>query len=165
MRTYKDAVIVDTSRQQSFVTGDFNGDNSEDIAIVVKPRNDKLQDLNSEYANWILEDPVSVGVRVEQMSAHKLPEKSALVRVRDQEVLLAVIHGYQEAGWRDPKATQTYLLKNAVSEGMQTEARTPGNTLSRNRPSSRGDLIRETHSDKPGFIYWTGANYAWHSEP
>jgi hypothetical protein len=28
-------------------------------------------------------------------------------------------------------------------------------------PPIRGDVIRETLADTPGFIYWTGAKYAW----
>lgn len=166
MRTYKDAVIPHPSRQDSFVVGDFNGDKSQDIAIVVEPGKGKLSELNSEYANWILEDAVSVGVRVEQMSGHRLPDKSAPVLVRERDLLLAVIHGYQGAGWRDPKATQTYLLKNAVGDEMKTEPTRPsGSTAPQNpRPSLRGDVIREMRADTPGFVYWTGANYAWHSE-
>lgn len=164
LRTYKDAVILDTSHQDYFVVGDFNDDNSEDIAIVVKPRNGMLSELNSEYANWILEDPVSVGIRVEQMSGHQLPEKSAPVLVRESDLLLAVIHGYQEAGWRDPRAAQTFLLKNAVGDEMKTEQARPSGSSKDRLPPLRGDLIRETRAGTTGFIYWTGAKYAWHSE-
>ncbi|HEY0406227.1 MAG TPA: hypothetical protein VGC89_10895, partial [Pyrinomonadaceae bacterium] len=54
-RVYKDAVTVDAGRQPLFVVGDFNGDDSQDIAVVVRPAKGKLEELNSEVANWILE--------------------------------------------------------------------------------------------------------------
>lgn len=149
-RTYADAVTVDTSRSTPFVTGDFNGDNSEDVAIVVKPRSDKLSDLNSEYVNWILEDPH----HVQQLSRN----------VKANAVLLAVIHGNGGEGWRDESAKQTYLLKNAVGTELATESlrqlKTSGET--RSLPQLRGDVIREKLNGSGGIIYWTGAKYAWH---
>lgn len=165
IRNYQGAVTPDTSRPDSFVVGDFNSDNSQDIAVVVKPGKGRLSELNSEYANWILEDPISVGLRAEQISAQRLPENPAPVLVRERDILLAVIHGHQKAGWRDPKARQTYLLKNVVGDEMKVEQAqslrraTPEERL----PSLRGDVIRETRAGTPGFIYWTGAKYAWHS--
>src|SRR5467141_2346279 len=33
-RVFKDSALVDTSRQPSFIAGDFNGDLSQDIAVV-----------------------------------------------------------------------------------------------------------------------------------
>src|SRR5262245_56921703 len=41
-RNYEGAVTIDTTHAVSFLTGDFNGDNSEDVAIVVKPGKGKL---------------------------------------------------------------------------------------------------------------------------
>lgn len=132
------------------MTGDFNGDNSEDIAIVVKPSGDKLSDLNSEYVNWILEDPR----HVQQLSRN----------VKANDVLLAVIHGQDREGWRDESAKQTYLLKNAVGTELATESlkqlKTNGETKA--LPQLRGDVIREKLNGSGGIIYWTGAKYAWH---
>ena len=54
-RNYEDAVSIDSSR--TILVGDFNGDNSEDVAVVVRPGQGKIAELNSEYVNWILEDP------------------------------------------------------------------------------------------------------------
>jgi len=56
-RVYKDSVYLEKNSSPQFVAGDFNGDASEDIAIVVKPSEDKLSDINSEVANWIMESP------------------------------------------------------------------------------------------------------------
>lgn len=149
-RNYADAVTLDTSQPSPFIIGDFNGDNSEDIAIIVKPRNGKVSELNSEYVNWILEDPQRV---------------SQIIRdVKVNDILLAVIHGNDRGGWRNDQARQTYLLKNAVGSGPATESvnqlRASGET--RSLPQLRGDVIREKLSGSGGIIYWTGAKYAWH---
>jgi hypothetical protein len=164
-RIYKDTVTVDTTRENYFVLGDFNGDKSQDIAIVVVSGNRKLSELNSEYANWILEDPISVGELAEARSkAHAAPEPRPTI-IRSNDVLLAVVHGFQQEDWRNPKATQTYLLKNAVGDKLETQA---GRSIvlethqKKSLPVLRGDVIRQTLAARPGFLYWTGARYAWH---
>ena len=110
VRNYENAVTIDNSLATPFLVGDFNGDKSEDIAIVVKPAGKKLDELNSEFANWILEDP----------------RQAAKIRptIKRDDLLLAVIHGVDHEGWRNKIARQTYLLTNAV-----------GNEFSRRRPS------------------------------
>jgi hypothetical protein len=147
-RNYEDVVIIDDSRPTPFMIGDFNGDGSEDIAVVVKPR--KLSDLNSEYVNWILEDP------------HQLQQASMSVRKND--LLLAVIHGHKGEGWRHEFARQTYLLKNSVGTDLETmsirQLRSSGE--SERLPPLRGDVIREKLNGSGGIIYWTGGKYAWH---
>src|SRR2546423_2038140 len=44
------------------VVGDFNGDGSEDIAVVIRPDPTRLEDFNSEVSLWILNDPHKVVV-------------------------------------------------------------------------------------------------------
>ncbi|MDX6694189.1 MAG: hypothetical protein QOF02_1792 [Blastocatellia bacterium] len=169
-RIYKTAVTIDESRRDMYVVGDFNGDDSEDIAVAVKPGKGMLAELNSEYAGWILEDPRAVMVMEVHKDVKKFPEKPAPVVVRQNDNLLAVIHGHQEAGWRNPKATQTYLLRNAVGGAMKTEhARSllnqPTTEAAKEQlPPLRGDVIQQMLAGSPGFIYWTGAKYAWHSD-
>jgi hypothetical protein len=147
-RNYEDVVTLDHRQSIPFVIGDFNGDNSEDIAIVVKPSRGKVADLSGEYVNWILEDPQQV--------------QQGRVAVRNDELLLAVIHGHEREGWRNAMARQTYLLKNSVGEGFQTQPANQLRTDSRSLPPLKGDVIREKLRDKNGIIYWTGARYAWH---
>jgi len=147
-RNYEDVVAVDDSRPMPFMIGDFNGDSSEDIAVVVKPR--KLSDLNSEYVNWILEDP------------HHLQQAS--MNVSKNDLLLAVIHGHKGEGWRHEFARQTYLLKNAVGTDLEAisikQMRSSGER--KLLPALRGDVIREKLNGSGGIIYWTGGKYAWH---
>jgi hypothetical protein len=143
-------VTFDKTSSTPFVVGDFNGDDSEDIAIVVKPRKDKLSELNSEYVNWTLEDPQ----RIQQIERG----------VKTKDTLLAVIHGRERDGWRNDRARQTYLLKNAVGTEFATESihelRTNGEA--RALPQLRGDVIREKLNGSAGIIYWNGGKYAWH---
>lgn len=147
-RNYEDVVTIDDSRPTPFMIGDFNGDSSEDIAVVVKPR--KLSDLQSEYVNWILEDP------------HHLQQASMTVSKND--LLLAVIHGHKGEGWRHEFARQTYLLKNAVGTDWETMSikQLQSSGESRALPPLRGDVIREKLKGSSGIIYWTGGKYAWH---
>ena len=154
-RTYKDVVSIDTARPIPFAVGDFNGDNSEDVAVVVKPGKGKLPELNSEYVNWILEDPRQAR-SPEKKSQHVRPSISG------NDVLLAVIHGHARDGWRNGMARQTYLLKNAVGEEFQKQSRQQISTGSKSLPALKGDVIREKLDGTSGIIFWTGARYAWH---
>jgi hypothetical protein len=154
-RNYEGAVTIDTTRAVSFLTGDFNGDNSEDVAIVVKPGKGKLTDLNNEYVNWILEDPHTT-IRKEQKTPPQRPS------INGNDTLLAVIHGYEREGWRNAQARQTYLLKNAVGDDFERQSAQQLSSASRSLPALRGDVIREKLSGTAGIIFWTGARYAWH---
>ena len=164
-RTYKEAVTINTRHPNPFVTGDFNGDNSEDIAVIVNPANGMLEELNSEYANWTLDDALQVSLFAEHKQPGQAPVKTAKVLIRGSDTLMAVIHGHQASGWRDPKAMQTYLVKNAVGDQMQRQSRR--SMLDATTPKGQllpitGDVIHEMRSGKSGYIYWTGAKYAWH---
>src|SRR6478609_7630072 len=92
-RVFKDAAVIDSSTNPDFFTGDFNGDTSEDIAVVLRPVPNRLADLNEEYPAWLLRDPFST--------------ERASVTVEKGDVLLAIIHGYGDNDWRDSQATQT----------------------------------------------------------
>ena len=145
-RNYEDAVTIDNSRPAHFLVGDFNGDNSEDIAVVVRPGKGKLKEINSEYVNWIPEDL----------------HRPKAVSIGSSDVLLAVIHGHEREGWRNPMARQTYLLKNAVGDEFVKQAGRELNKENKALPRFRGDVIREKVDGTAGLIFWTGAKYAWH---
>jgi len=152
-RVFKGSALVDTSRTSSFIVGDFNGDLSQDLAVVLKPAPEKLSELNEDSPPWILKDPFLItrpGVRP--------------LRVTENEPLLAVIHGYGSEGWRDPQASQTYLLKNAVGPGVETRAKTEFINANRGRklPRLRGDLIAELLRGASGYLYYDEAAYSWY---
>jgi hypothetical protein len=162
-RVYKDAVSVDAKLNPGFTVGDFNGDGSQDIAVVVKPSKEKLADINHELASWMVRDPLSE--TLPQLMVRRDPNESKprpVITERD-EALLAVIHGYGPTGWRNPEAQQTYLLKSAVGSNIKTETKKNLLKGSRDkRPPLLGDVVSETIAGWTGFIYYTGATYAWY---
>jgi hypothetical protein len=152
-RDFQDNALIDQDYKPSFAVGDFNGDRSPDVAVVLKVAQGKTSQINQQFPPWILKDPF---VTAE-------PGKPAL-RVLDDERLLAVIHGYGSGGWRDPQATQTYLLKNATGENI--EARSKAEVIAANEgkklPQLRGDLIGEMLKGKPGYLYYAVSTYSWY---
>jgi hypothetical protein len=152
-RIFKDAAIIDNSRNPNFIAGDFNGDLSQDIAVAVKPAPGKLPEMNEEIPAWMLRDPFA-------------PVEPGMppLRVEENDVLLAVIHGYGLDGWRDPQATQTYLLKNAVGSGMKrlTGKEFVAANRGKKLPRLHGDLIGEVLQGASGCLYYAGATYSWY---
>ncbi len=163
---FQGAVQLDTAQQVNSFSGDFNGDGSEDIAIVVKPVANKLADINSEVANWILEDPHLVVLPDPTKAVQTLPAPPAPTNVQAADILLTVIHGHKETGWRNPDAQQTYLLKNAVGRDLSVQARQNAPAVYKaSFTHLHGDIIIEEMARGYGCIYWTGAKYAWLSAP
>jgi rhodanese-related sulfurtransferase len=148
-RVFKDAAEVDRRYEPHFLAGDFNGDTSQDIAVVIKPV--KLDEMNQELPPWLLRDPLS----------NKPPTR---LGIQKDEMLLAVIHGYGTNDWRDPQATQTFVLKNVVGEDLRVENAKDfvkahsGKKL----PRPQGDLIAETLKGNDGYLYYAASNYAWY---
>ncbi len=152
-RVFKNAATIDSRHEPSFFTGDFNGDDSQDIAVILIPEKEKLAEMNQEFPPWILKDPLSVANR-----------PAPPLRIADSDVLLAIIHGYGPNGWRDDQATQTYLLKNAV--GLEVKAYPKSDLASANQgkklPRISGDLIGENLSGRSVYLYFSGAQYSWY---
>ena len=124
--------------------------------------------INDAYANWIVGEPQKVALPQVHQNVKVLPKRPDPVRIEQDNLLLAVIHGYRKEGWRDPIASQTYLLKNAVGDEMKAQsAQDLLNTTPRGQtlPELRGDVIREKLSGTDGFIFWTGARYGWSHPP
>jgi hypothetical protein len=163
-RVYQDAVTVDMSHPTNYLVGDFNGDGSQDIAVVVRPAADKLEEINSEVANWIVEDPRKVVLPDPHKSVQKLPPIPEPVKVAPNDLLLTIIHGYEKQGWRNPEAKQAYLLDNAVGSLMAAAPLKASQRANENKNnlSKSGDIIKESLAGESGFLYWTGAKYAWH---
>lgn len=151
-RVFKDAVNAG-DRTPTFVAGDFNGDESVDLAVLLRPAPGKLPELNQQYPPWILKN-------VFLIDRPGAPPQ----RVAENEILLAVIHGYGPKGWRDPDARQTFLLKSAAGSDMQTEERADFLKANegKNVPRLRGDVIREVLKGKPGWLYYADATYRWY---
>jgi hypothetical protein len=151
-RVFKGAAVVDKSVKPIFYAGDFNGDAVQDIAIAVKPAPGKIETLNEEYPAWLLRDPFATE-----------ETKSPNLRVAEDESMLAIIHGYGANDWRDPQATQTFLLKNVV--GSEVEVHAGKEFVKENRgkkiPPIRGDVIGQVLRGNRGYIYFAAATYRW----
>jgi len=151
-RVFKDAAVIESNSKPAFVAGDFNGDAIQDLAVVIKPAPGKLAEMNQEFPPWLLRDPFSA----------EMPKMRAL-GVDENEVLLAIIHGYGPNDWRDPQATQTFLLKNAVGPTMDVHGgkefvkANSGKKL----PVIHGDVIEENLRGSKGYLYSSIATYRW----
>ena len=160
-RIFQGAVQPDTSRKSGALAGDFNGDGSEDLALVVKSSPDKLEEINSEVANWILLDPHNIILPDPNRGVQKLPPPIR-VRIETGDTLLAVIHGYGAKGWRDTAAQQAFLLKNVAGRDLKVERKQDAvQEFKALAPHIGGDIIRGDFDRTPGLLCWTGAKYAW----
>src|SRR5262245_32285219 len=123
-RVFKGAVTIETNRTPYFLVGDFNGDYSQDLGVIVKPVLSKLLEINDEFANWILVDPVRVARVNSTMVPYREIHAETIMRrrphVEEVDILLAVIHGFQSKGWRDSQATQTYVLRGSAGDKIRT---------------------------------------------
>ncbi|MDT5296480.1 MAG: hypothetical protein QOJ76_3360 [Acidobacteriota bacterium] len=165
-RTYKGAVVFD-ERGARAVVGDFNGDGSEDLAVEVSPAPGRSVELNDELSNWIVTDPRTVKPPDPRdfdphQGVQKLPPPGPRPQVEPGDALLVVLHGYQERGWRNPEALQTFLLKSAAGTELRTGRRTDARAAAQKRvPRLFGDVLYERLGNEQGFLYWTGATYGW----
>lgn len=151
-------VVVASRRNHSFVTGDFNGDGSTDLAVIVFPLKTKVGTINDELANWTVQDAAQSftpprGQRV--IFRRKEPSPA----VRAGEPLLAIIHGFGNDGWRDSAARQAYLIRHA-GLGPLRAVHAEGHL--ENAPASikNSEIIYE--GSNTGFLFWNGSQYAWH---
>lgn len=149
-RVFKDAAVINTAYNPSFLAGDFNGDGSQDLAVILKPAN--LDVMNQELPPWLVRQP----------RTNKAPLTQA--RIEKDETLLAVIHGYGANHWRDPDATQTFVLKDVVGQDLKVHSLSEFVTANSGRklPRPQGDLIGETVQGSPGYLYYAQATYSWY---
>lgn len=150
-RVFKDSALLDANHKPNYIVGDFNGDLSQDLAVVLKVAPGKIAEMNEEFPMWMLRDPFA-------QAGTPRP------KVEDKDVLLAIIHGYGPNGWRDSEATQTYLLKNAIGSDMKVH---PGKEFvaanqGKKLPRIHGDLIGEALRGTPGYLYYAETTYAWY---
>lgn len=163
-RVFQKVAVVETTSNTSFVVGDFNGDGSEDLAVVVKPNEAQLPEVNNELANWILEDPRKV-LLPRAGVALPPPNRPVPVRAEKGDTLLAIIHGVGAQGWRNAESRQTFLLKNGPGSNLSTRSmKSLRESKDKQKlPPIRGDAISGAIEGKAGLIVWTGAKYAWYS--
>jgi hypothetical protein len=150
-RVYGDTVFVESSRPKYFIAGDFNGDNSIDLGVVVRPARGQVAKLNSEVANWIRCDPQKVKPPVPQRHGRLLLQMVEPTVIDKTDILLAVVHGYGPQGWRNPQARQSCLFKNAVGAGIKlTPFKEAIKMVGKYKdpPRLRGDVVSQTLDNK-----------------
>src|SRR5262249_24810623 len=86
------------------------------------------------------------------------------LRIEKDEPLLAVIHGYGSNDWRDPEATQTFVLKNVVGNDLRVHSGKDFATANSGKklPRPQGDLIGETLQGTSGYLYYATSTYSWY---
>jgi hypothetical protein len=149
-RIFKDAAVVDSNFNPNYLSGDFNGDGSQDLAVILKPV--KLDLINQDLPPWLIRQP-----RNNKVDRIRL-------RIDKDETILAVIHGFGPNHWRDPEATQTFVLKDVVGNNLKVES--PKDFVATNSgrklPRPQGDLIGETVDGNAGYLYYAQATYSWY---
>ena len=155
---------VEVENHVAFLAGDFNGDGSEDLIVAVRPIKEKLPQLNDHLANWTIQDTRHAYIRSVEKSVDRPPPTPVGQVIRPGERLLAVLHGYSAAGWRDPMARQAYLLRGASGQALRLQQPSPALLRDFGSFPSRRDVIAEQLGEVKGVLYWTGAAYAWHVE-
>jgi hypothetical protein len=163
-RVFGDAVRIESARDPKFVIGDFNGDASPDLMVVVRPAQEKLPEINNDLANWAIQNPLHAYIPPKNKRVVAMPPRPKTEKVRAGESLIAVIHGFGPDGWRNSLARQAYLLREAVGHSMQVCE--PSASLISDFgafPSPR-QVVGEDPGPSHGVLYWTGAMYAWHLE-
>ena len=163
-RIFADDVSIAAGSENKVLEGDFNGDGSVDVAIIVRPAADKLPAINGQLANWTIQNPHRAFVPPRHKSVVTLPPHPAAEVVGKDELLLAMIHGNGPSGWRDPDARQAFLLRQAVGSSMQVGWPSPKLKHDVGAFANQTNVLTESQSGVPGALYWTGAGYAWHRE-
>jgi hypothetical protein len=158
-RVFNSAATADRDGAPNFVVGDFNGDGAEDVAVVTKPNEAALPEINHELANWTLEDPREVTAAAAKTGNPSARPKA--VKAERNDRLLAIIHGIGPQGWRHPEARQAFLLRNAAGTNVTVQMARPPESPANSNSQLHGDAISETLNGQRGFIFWTGAKYAW----
>jgi hypothetical protein len=159
-RVFGDDLVARFS-PDNFIVGDFNGDQSEDIAIIARPAAGKIAEVNNELSDWIIQDADKAfippaGKRV------VLPPPQRRPQIGRGEEVLAIIHGFGPRGWRNPDARQAYLVKNAAAKFEGTAPALSQKAIRAMRLPLETEIIREVRNNRKGFLFWTGGNYAWH---
>lgn len=160
-RVFGDSFTTGRGATPLFVVGDFNGDESQDLAVIARPAAGKLDDVNSELANWTIQDADKAFMAPPGKSVVVVP-KGTRPKVENGEAIMAVIHGFGPTGWRNPDARQAYIVKHAPEAFQGTAPSLSQKAIRVMHLPVQADIIEGVRQKKPGFVFWTGGVYAWH---
>lgn len=159
-RVFADDLVAQFN-PENFIVGDFNGDGSEDLAVIARPAPGKLNDVNSELANWVIQDADNAFIPPPSKSV-VVPPAQELPHVTASEEVLAIIHGYGPQGWRNPDARQAYLVKHAAATLVGTAPSISQKAIRAMKLPVETEIIKQVRHNRKGFLFWTGGMYAWH---
>lgn len=162
-RIFGDDLVLERGGAVAFIIGDFNGDNSEDVAVIARPAPGKVTDVNSELSNWTIQDADKYFMPALNQRVVKAPNIPP-GKVSDGEEVLAIIHGYGPRGWRNPDARQAYLVKHAAATFVGTAPSVSQKAIRAMHLPVQTDIILQVRNNQRGFLFWTGGAYAWHPE-
>jgi hypothetical protein len=162
-RVFGDTLVMDHKAAQPFIVGDFNGDDSEDLAVIARPAPGKLNEVNAELADWIVQDADRFYIAPNGKSKVVVPEMEK-PKIVAGEPVLAIIHGYGPEGWRNAAARQAYIVKHAAATFVGTAPSISRKSIRLMRLPVRTEIIEQVRDKQRGFLFWTGAEYAWHPE-
>jgi len=162
-RIFADNLVLEHGIGQLFIVGDFNGDGFEDLAVIARAAPGKLDDINSELANWTIQDADKFFVAPSGKRVVKAPNLGR-AKVSEGEQILAFIHGHGPKGWRSPDARQAYLVKHAAAVFLGTAPSISQKAIRAMRLPVETEIIQEVRNKKKGFLFWTGGAYAWHPD-
>jgi hypothetical protein len=159
-RVFGDNFVAQFSAQ-NYIIGDFNGDESEDIAIIARPAPNRLDEINSELANWTIQDADKAFIPPPGKKV-VVPPVQERPRIGANEEVLAIIHGYGPPGWRNTDARQAYIIKHAAATFVGTAPSISQKAIRVMKLPVETDIIKQVRNNKKGFLFWTGGVYAWH---
>ncbi len=162
-RAFNSRVEVEGERRPFYLSGDFNGDGWQDIAVVVRLKDDAEQLKMTKTASVL--DPwlaAAAGADGEEASEGGLQTDEPGASAGD--LALAVIHGTKD-GWKASAPESRYLLLNSVFDELRIhrgkiEVGASGGTP----PVVKGDAIYTGSEVASGIIYWDGAAYRWYQQ-
>ena len=162
-RVFGEALTAERSATPVYLVGDFNGDESEDLAVIARPAPGKLDDVNNELANWTVQDADKAFLPPPGKSVVVLP-KGASAKVENSEEIMAIIHGFGPQGWRNPDARQAYIVKHAPAALQGIASSASQSAIRAMHLPVKTDIIEGVRQKKQGFVFWTGGVYAWHPQ-
>ena len=163
-RVFGDDLIAESDQgggHATFIVGDFNGDQFEDLAVIARPTPGKLDEVNNEFSNWTIQDADKAFI-APPGKAVVVPPKQARPHVERDEKLLAIIHGIGPEGWRNPQARQAYIVKHAAATFEGTAPSISQKAIRAMHLPIETEIIKEVRDNRKGFLFWTGGVYAWH---
>jgi len=161
-RIFGENVVISPGFNPSFIVGDFNGDYYEDLAVIVRPVPEKLNEINNDLANWTIQDAEQVFVPPADKTV-VTPPKFERAHIDKNDQLLAVIHGFGPKGWRSPDARQSFLVKHAAATFLGIAPSNSDKSIQMMKVPVKTDIIKASRHNKQGVLFWTGAKYAWHA--